>query len=1223
MSNEAVVKIGLSAREFQQGMRQMQNELRQSMSEFDLASEKAKLFGTTADYLGAQVEKLSAQLEAETAILGEQKAFITQLEGDQVKLAEAQKLVGVSLADLNNERKESLAEYGAESEQVKALDISIASLNKEYIALDRSIAKNNTSLARATTQANRTEMSTLRTEASLNGLNRQLATRHLDSFATGMGRISSGADRVANKLMPLSLGIGAVGAISAYNSIKFEDAMAKVGTIADTSQVPLSGLKKEILNLSNQTGTSASDIAEATYQALSAGQNTKDAVEFVAQANKLATAGFANSADVVKTLAVAMNSYGMSASQVGTVSDKLLKVQNLGITTVKELGQTLAPVIQIASGANVGFTDLTTSMALLTHASGDTALSATQLKGMIAELNKTGSKSSDILEKLTHKSFSDLMKSGMSLGQVIQLLSGYAKKSHTSINNLFGNIRAGGAALAMSKAGLKSYNGMLKQIKDSSGLTNKSFKEMTNTAGFKLKKSFIELQNSAIKLGDALTPVIITISKGLTKIASAIGKLSPAQLKTITEVGLSIIAFTGFMKVLSLVTGGIGTLTKGLSSTVKFFMKSGEGASGASKLLLSFKKTAVGTGKLVAKSAKGIGKAFAVTGKGIAKVSKAIGKEYASTFKSIGKGSVKATKGIGKGFKIMGSSILKGTKALGSGVAKSFSLMKTGILKTTSLISKGAIKSFSLMKTGAIKSVKLLGTGVTKSFKLMGKAIKNSDKIILRSLKGLKDGAIKSVSLMKTGIINSGKLIKTGVTKSFSLMKKGAINSVKLLKDGAIKSFGLMKTGLIKSGSLIKTGVMKTFDLMGKGITKSISLLKTGAIKSFGLLKTGLLGSANLIKTGTLKSFDLIKSGTLKSIGLIKDGALKSFELMKTGILTASSAIGSGFKTMASVIGTGAKSMISGLRAVWAVMLANPITMIIVAIAAIGIALYECYEHCAWFRNKVDWIWKEIKQIFMGFIHFLENVFKGKFTGVIGVLVLPLRLFMQRCVNTWNNIKEIFDGFIDFFTGVFTGNWSQAFQGLKEIFTGVFGNLAGIASSAMNAVLSVVMPIIHSIESAFSGIMSVIHTVSSAASSVGHTVSHALGFHVVLPQNNIQPQHNPQSRFLAMPINTKKPINFSLASQTPTSLNSLNSLTTGLTGASGTLNNISNDINIEAIITGAVDKIITKLESSKNHKEINLKVILNGKEIAYASNDYQNRMNGKEIELQKRMRGIT
>lgn len=43
--------------------------------------------------------------------------------------------------------------------------------------------------------------------------------------------------------------------------------------------------------MSNTMGIAATDIAEATYQAISAGQDTANAVEFAGQAAKLATAG--------------------------------------------------------------------------------------------------------------------------------------------------------------------------------------------------------------------------------------------------------------------------------------------------------------------------------------------------------------------------------------------------------------------------------------------------------------------------------------------------------------------------------------------------------------------------------------------------------------------------------------------------------------------------------------------------------------------------------------------------------------------------------------------------------------------------------------------------------------------------------------------------------------------------------------------------------------------
>lgn len=49
--------------------------------------------------------------------------------------------------------------------------------------------------------------------------------------------------------------------------------------------------------------------------------------------------------------------------------------------------------------------------------------------------------------------------------------------------------------------------------------------------------------------------------------------------------------------------------------------------------------------------------------------------------------------------------------------------------------------------------------------------------------------------------------------------------------------------------------------------------------------------------------------------------------------------------------------------------------------------------------------------------------------------------------------KQIFGGLIDFLTGVFTGDWEKAWDGVKNIFRGVFNTIVGIAEAAVNLVI--------------------------------------------------------------------------------------------------------------------------------------------------------------------------
>ena len=52
-----------------------------------------------------------------------------------------------------------------------------------------------------------------------------------------------------------------------------------------------------------------------------------------------------------------------------------------------------------------------------------------------------------------------------------------------------------------------------------------------------------------------------------------------------------------------------------------------------------------------------------------------------------------------------------------------------------------------------------------------------------------------------------------------------------------------------------------------------------------------------------------------------------------------------------------------------------------------------------------------------------------------------------------DNIKGMFQGLINFIKGVFSGDWSRAWEGIKQIFSNVFGALGGIAKAPINFII--------------------------------------------------------------------------------------------------------------------------------------------------------------------------
>lgn len=63
---------------------------------------------------------------------------------------------------------------------------------------------------------------------------------------------------------------------------------------------------------------------------------------------------------------------------------------------------------------------------------------------------------------------------------------------------------------------------------------------------------------------------------------------------------------------------------------------------------------------------------------------------------------------------------------------------------------------------------------------------------------------------------------------------------------------------------------------------------------------------------------------------------------------------------------------------------------------------------------------------------------------------------LQSISTIIGGVMTVFQGLIDFITGVFTGNWSQAWEGVKSIFKGIFDSLSGLVKAPINGVISII-----------------------------------------------------------------------------------------------------------------------------------------------------------------------
>lgn len=341
-----------------------------------------------------------------------------------------------------------------------------------------------------------------------------------DGISGKLAEVMGGEAASAGKISGKSLGSALVGSLtnvvaaagigkmlgSAFTGgTAFESAMAKVGTIADTAKVPLESLSSQVLQVSGDMHIGANEISEAAYQAISAGQDTGNAVAFAGKASMLAKAGFTSSASAVDILTTALNAYGKGADEVGHVSDVLLTTQNLGKTSVDELAGSMGRVIPLAAAYNVSLENLSSGLAIMTANGIATAEASTYTKSMLNELGDTGSTVGKILQQQTGKSFAELNADGKSLGDVLQILYDKVGGNATEFAGLWSSVEAGTGALSLASSGADKFNGVLQQMQADSNLTQTAYDTMTDTMAYKLDGVKTNAQNLGTALFDAVS----------------------------------------------------------------------------------------------------------------------------------------------------------------------------------------------------------------------------------------------------------------------------------------------------------------------------------------------------------------------------------------------------------------------------------------------------------------------------------------------------------------------------------------------------------------------------------------------------------------------------------------------------------------------------------------------------------------------------------------------
>lgn len=131
------------------------------------------------------------------------------------------------------------------------------------------------------------------------------------------------------------------------------------------------------------------------------------------------------------------------------------------------------------------------------------------------------------------------------------------------------------------------------------------------------------------------------------------------------------------------------------------------------------------------------------------------------------------------------------------------------------------------------------------------------------------------------------------------------------------------------------------------------------------------------------------------------------------------------------------------------------------------------------FMTAIDWLWDEhlapfvdkltdmLGKLISGALEIYNKVISPIVEWVLTVLLPPIRgavqLIISICTSVFATITDIvsgiirtISGIIDFVVGVFTGDWERAWNGIKDIFGGIFDSVKSTFTGVINVIIDAI-----------------------------------------------------------------------------------------------------------------------------------------------------------------------
>lgn len=392
--------------------------------------------------------------------------------------------------------------------------------------------------------------------------------KSLEEVGNKITNISKKLDTMGSTLTTtLTLPVLAIGTAAVTTGNDFEAQMSRVQAIAGATGDELEKLTEQAMQLGAETSFSASEVAQGMENLASAGFTTEEIMEAMPGLLDLAASSGAELATSSEIAASAIRGFGLEASEAGHVADVFAEAAARTNAQTEDMGEAMKYIAPVANTMGLKIEEVAAAIGIMSDAGIKGSQAGTSLRGALTRLTKPTDKMLGVMEDLGI-SFYDNEGKMKSLTEMISMLQDATKdltdeQTQNALTVLFGTESLSGM-VALINRGSDDLSDMTKSFEDADGAAADMADTMLDNTSGSLESLSGSLETAGIAIQKALVPEIKKLAKWIQDLVDDFSDLSEEeQLNILKTVGL-VAAIGPAIKILSKITGTIGTATKGI-----------------------------------------------------------------------------------------------------------------------------------------------------------------------------------------------------------------------------------------------------------------------------------------------------------------------------------------------------------------------------------------------------------------------------------------------------------------------------------------------------------------------------------------------------------------------------------------------------------------------------------------------------------------------------------